>query len=130
MPKLVLIVDDDAQLRASIREMLESYGYATQEAGDAGEAARVSAKTRPDLILTDIYMPAGDGFELLTAARDAADPIPIVAMSGGAHAGPVDYLELARKLGAVGIIDKPFRPSNLLELIDRAIAGRGAPARR
>jgi len=130
MGKLVLIVDDDTEVRDAIRVMLETYGYSVREAGDAHEASRAIDAERPDLILTDIYMPAGDGFELMTAVREGRSPIPIVAMSGNNQAGMVDYLDLARKLGAVGIIDKPFRVSNLLEMIDRAIAGRGTPARR
>jgi CheY-like chemotaxis protein len=130
MGKCVLIVDDDPEVRDAIRAMLETYGYTVREAGDAHEAGRAIEAERPDLILTDIYMPAGDGFELMTAVREDRSRIPIVAMSGRNQDAAVDYLDLARKMGAVGIIDKPFRASNLLEMIDRAIAGRGAPARR
>jgi CheY-like chemotaxis protein len=130
MGKIVLVVDDEPDLRESIRLVLESYGYSVREANHARDAERMIRSEPPDVILTDIYMPFGDGFELLTALRESGTEIPIVAMSGIGQAGPVDVLEMARKLGAVGIIDKPFRVSNLLEMIDRAVAGRGAPARR
>jgi CheY-like chemotaxis protein len=129
MGKTILVVDDDPALRRSIRTFLEGYGYAIREADGAREGQAAIREACPDLILTDIYMPDGDGFELIREIRNGDRPVPIVAMSGGAHPG-YDQLEVAEKLGAVGIIDKPFRQSNLLEMVERALAGRGVPARR
>jgi CheY-like chemotaxis protein len=128
--RTVLVVDDDPDLRMSVRRMLETYDYAVVEAGDAIEAIRALTASKPDLILTDIYMPGADGLELITALRSWPEPIPVVAMSGGTRIADMDPLDVAQKLGAVAIIDKPFRVSNLLEMIDRAIAGRGAPPRQ
>jgi CheY-like chemotaxis protein len=129
LERVVLLVDDDEAIRASIRAMLEAYDYSVVEAGDSEAALRELAAARPDVILTDIYMPGADGLELINALRSWPEPIPIVAMSGGAKVHGMDALEIARKLGAVAIIDKPFRVSNLLEMIDRVTAGRDAPAR-
>jgi two-component system, NtrC family, nitrogen regulation response regulator NtrX len=125
----ILVVDDEPELRASVRAMLESYDYQVVEAGDSNGAVAALVESRPDLILTDIYMPGADGIELMTALLNWPEPIPVIAMSGG-QIGTPDPLEMAKKLGAVGIIDKPFRISNLLEMIDRVLAGRGTPPRR
>ena len=125
----VLVVDDEPEIRSSVRAMLETYGYEVVEAGDSDAAVTALGTTRPDVILTDIYMPGADGIELINALRTWPERIPVIAMSGGRIGGP-DALAAAEKLGAVGIIDKPFRVSNLLEMVDRVIGGRSAPPRR
>lgn len=80
---LVLVVDDDATLRDSLRAILESAGYLVSVAGSAGEALSEVRSQRPDVILADIYMPLGDGYELISALRCVGDNIPVIAMSGG-----------------------------------------------
>jgi CheY-like chemotaxis protein len=113
----VLIVDDEAEVRHSIRAMLEAYGYAAYEAGNAHEALAIIEGNQPSLVLN--------------ALRFGESNAPIIAMSGGGSGvGGTDVLAVAEKLGAVAIIDKPFRVSNLIEMIDRVLAGRGAPPRR
>ena len=127
---LVLVVDDDAALRVSIRALLESLGYVVSTVCNAYEAIVEIGAQRPDAILTDIYMPEGDGYELITTIRDFGEDIPVIAMSGGPylvgtdHVGINDYLGMAERLGAVATIAKPFRPSELVATIDRAIGGR------
>jgi CheY-like chemotaxis protein len=125
----ILVVDDEPELRSSVRAMLETYGYEVVEAADSDAAVAALGAVRPDVILTDIYMPGADGIELINALRTWPEKIPVIAMSGG-RIGGSDALAAAEKLGAVGIIDKPFRVSNLLEMVDRVIAGRSAPPRR
>jgi CheY-like chemotaxis protein len=121
----VLVVDDDAELRISIRALLESLGYVVSTVCNSCEAIAEIDAQRPDAILTDIYMPEGDGYELITMVREFGDDIPIVAMSGGPyHIGNNDYLAMAERLGAVASIAKPFRPAELVETIDRAIGRR------
>jgi CheY-like chemotaxis protein len=79
---------------------------------------------RPDVVLTDIFMVGGDGFELINAMRNFGHDIPIVAMSGGAFQfDALNQLEVARRLGATATIAKPFRAAHLVETIDRAAAG-------
>jgi len=121
---LILVVDDDLALRDSIRALLESLGYLVSTVGNACEAIGEIGAQRPDAILTDIYMPEGDGYELISTIRDFGDDIPIVAMSGGSYNCGTDYLGMAKRLGAVASIEKPFRPAQLVETIDRAIGGR------
>lgn len=125
--QLVLVVDDDAGLCDSIRALLETMGYAVRTAGNSHEALVEIDANRPDAILTDIYMPEGDGYELISKLRGSNENIPIVAMSGGPFQCHIhDYLGMAKRLGAVSAIGKPFRASELIEAIDRAIGGRAA----
>ena len=129
-PFSVLIVDDDAGLCETLRRMVASIGYEVACAEDARSAIAVIAKHTPDIIITDIYMPAGDGFELLNWLRNSAINIPVIAMSGSTSgSGEYDQLSVAEHLGAAAVLDKPFRQSKLVETIDRVLANRGAPPR-
>ncbi|WP_395021936.1 response regulator [Dongia sp.] len=129
-PWSVLIVDDDPSLRETLRRMIESVGYDVQCAPDARAAIDCVAGHEPDIIITDIYMPAGDGFELLNWLRNNGIRTPVIAMSGSnSGSGEYDQLAVAEHLGAAAVIDKPFRQSKLVETIDRVLANRGAPPR-
>jgi len=129
-PFSVLIVDDDASLRETLCRMVASVGYAVDGAEDSHAAIACCAKRAPDIIITDIYMPAGDGFELLNWLRNHGMSIPVIAMSGSnSGTGEYDQLSVAAHLGAAAVLDKPFRQSKLVETIDRVLANRGAPPR-
>jgi CheY-like chemotaxis protein len=129
-PFSVLIVDDDPGLRETISRMVASVGYDVASVEDAHAAIESVAKRAPDIIITDIYMPAGDGFELLNWLRNQGMAIPVIAMSGSSSgSGEYDQLSVAQNLGAAAVIDKPFRQSKLVETIDRVLANRSAPPR-
>jgi DNA-binding NtrC family response regulator len=89
-------------------------------------AAAIAAVTaqRPDLVLTDIYMPDADGFELINSLRRHNVTVPVVAMSGGGRVGSYDNLSIATHLGAAAVIDKPFSNASLIDTIERVIAGQ------
>jgi two-component system, OmpR family, response regulator MprA len=130
LPCSVLIVDDDDALRDTLQRMVQSVGYDVTVATDAHAAIAAISARSPDIILTDIYMPAADGFELLNWLRNNAAGIPVIAMSGSSSSyGHYDQLSVAEHLGASAVIDKPFRQAKLVETIDRVLANRGAPAR-
>jgi CheY-like chemotaxis protein len=129
-PPSVLIVDDDAGLRETLRHMVASVGYDVACVEGAPAAIATVGKHAPDIIITDIYMPAGDGFELLNWLRNEGMAIPVIAMSGSSSGtGEYDQLSVAQHLGAAAVLDKPFRQSKLVETIDRVLANRGAPPR-
>jgi CheY-like chemotaxis protein len=126
----ILIVDDDDDLRNMLHRMLSSLEYRVESVSDAGAAIASISAQPPDIILTDIYMPAGDGFELLNWLRANDKAIPVVAMSGsGSVPNRYDQLTIAERLGAAAVIDKPFRQSLLVETLDRVLANRGTPPR-
>jgi len=119
----ILVVDDEPELRESLKAMLESCGHTVAAAGNTLEALVAIEAGRPDVVLTDIFLGDDDGYALLNALHAHEENIPVIAMSGGGS-GPdgVDALTLAEDLGAAAVISKPFRLKNLLEVIDRAIA--------
>ena len=114
----VLIVDDDADVRESIAEVLEDVGYRTMEAGNGEEALRTlrAAPRMPCVILLDIMMPVMDGRQF--RAEQRLDPrlsaIPVVVVT--AHAGPGDTTE---DIDAAEHLRKPIRVEVLLSTIQK-----------
>jgi len=119
---IVLAVDDDTAMLTLLRDLLEDLGYEVKMADNGVAALKLFDEIDPDIVLTDIYMASGDGHELISAIRGKRRLIPILAMSGGIHSETA--LEFARKLGADGIIPKPFRRADIVALIDRNLLRR------
>ena len=119
---IVLAVDDDPAMMTLLRDLLDDLGYEVVTADNGIAALKLFNEVDPDIVLTDIYMASGDGHELISAIRTKRRLMPILAMSGGMYAEAV--LEFARKLGADGVIQKPFRRSELVEIIDRHLLSR------
>jgi len=120
----VLVVDDDPDLLQSLRVLLETYDYTVVIAGNAAAALEAATAQRPDVVLTDIYMPDADGFELINALRQENRTVPVIAMSGGGRVGNYDNLSIATHLGAAAVIDKPFSNASLIDTIERVIASQ------
>jgi len=123
----ILVVDDEDHARDSICALLEAHGYATVTAADGYAALREVERQRPDLVLTDLFMPELDGIELIGRLRDIAPQIPIIAMANRCKPFAVDYAEIATKLGAFTGLTKPLDSLHLLEVLDGALAGSAAP---
>jgi len=122
----VLVVDDDPDLLQSLRVLLETYEYQVTIAANAAAAIAAVSELRPDVVLTDIYMPDADGFELINALRRHDLTVPVIAMSGGGRQGGYDNLSIATHLGAAAVIDKPFSNASLIDTIERVVAGQRA----
>jgi DNA-binding NtrC family response regulator len=115
----VLVVDDEADIRALIQEILTDEGYKVTVAADAGQARSAQAETRFDLILLDIWMPDTDGITLLREWSDGGDlNCPVVIMSG--H-GTVDTAVEATRLGAFDFVEKPLSLAKLLRTVEAAL---------
>jgi excisionase family DNA binding protein len=111
---VVLIVDDDEQLRQYVRLALETEGYSVREAGSAEEGLRVLEETTPNLVLLDVMMPQVDGWEMLRRVNEAhgTGTIPVVMFSG--KVGEQEAGDAASR-GAQGFIGKPFDPQELID---------------
>ena len=117
----VLVVEDKESLRAMLRKTLEVRGYSVDEAGDAYEARRRLQAARYLVVLTDLRLPAGSGFDVLAAARDTDAEMPVVVMTAF---GTVDEAVRAMKEGAADFLTKPVDTDHLMVLLDRAIDRR------
>ncbi len=117
----VLVVEDKESLRSMLRKTLELRGYTVDEAGDAYEARRRLAVTRYLVVLTDLRLPAGSGFDVLNAAQESDPEMPVVVMTAF---GTVDEAVRAMKDGAADFLTKPVDTDHLMVLLDRAIDRR------
>jgi two-component system nitrogen regulation response regulator NtrX len=119
----ILVVDDEADIRGLLKEILAEEGYEVEVAADATQARTARATHVPDLVLLDIWMPDTDGITLLRewSVTDGYD-CPVVMMSG--H-GTVETAVEATRLGAFDFVEKPLSLTKLLRTVQRALdAGR------
>jgi DNA-binding response OmpR family regulator len=123
----ILVMDDDERLRPVLRTALEGAGYEVLEAADGEAGLRLYREHGADVAVVDIFMPLRDGLEVILTLRAEAPQVKIVAMSGGALAGPTDLLGAAAALGAARTLRKPFGPSRLLAVIRELLGDPGPP---
>ena len=120
MTTRILVVEDQEDLRAILRDLLSASGYEVIEAVDGGEGVAKAQSIRPDLILMDIQMPVLDGY---TATREIKSKpelasTPIIAVSSFAMKGDE---EKARAAGCDEYVTKPYSPMQLLRIIRRLL---------
>jgi DNA-binding NtrC family response regulator len=111
----ILVVDDEADIRELVQEILSEEGYVVEGAANAAEARASCARQAPDLVLLDIWMPDTDGISLLREWQTTqALTAPVVMMSG--H-GTVETAVEATRLGAVDYVEKPLSLAKLLRTV-------------
>ncbi|MBI5855246.1 MAG: response regulator [Nitrospirae bacterium] len=113
----ILIVEDDAQVRAMLRKMLEVAGFRVREATNGKDAMKSWKALRPDLVITDVLMPEMDGFEVITTLRKLDPQSKIIAITGGGAAKLTNLLPAAKHLGASRTLEKPFERDELLKQV-------------
>jgi DNA-binding NtrC family response regulator len=117
----VLLVEDKDSLRTMLRLALEAQGHVVVEARDQPEAVAALLATRPAVVLSDLRLPAGDGFGVLRAAKELDPELPVIVMT--AFGGVPDAVH-AMKEGALDFLQKPVDPDHLLLMVERALAQR------
>jgi CheY-like chemotaxis protein len=118
----VLIIDDDETIRSVFSRFLTGKGFEVVVAADGRQGLRMLEGKTFDLVITDIMMPETDGLEVVMAIRGKEPSIPVIAISGGMHAMPMDFLPMAKKFGAKEVLYKPVELDDLLSAVERAIA--------
>jgi DNA-binding NtrC family response regulator len=117
----ILVIDDDAHIRALLRTALEHTGYEVVEAPN-GAIGMQHYRTQPtDLVITDLCMPEMNGLDIIIDLRRDFPEARIMAMSGGAG-GAHDLLPVAESLGAVQTIQKPFDVWAFIETVQGVLA--------
>lgn len=118
----ILVADDDEGIRKLLSEWLVRAGHSVACAASGKEASRLLRHQQFDLVITDVVMPDGDGFELIAEFRKAQPTTRILAISGGGkYLHGADCLKMARGLGAHSVVIKPFNWEQLQAGIGLAI---------
>src|SRR5438270_7460373 len=122
MPKpRILVIDDEAPIRDSLKMTLEYEGYEFMGAATGQEGLATAERDAPDLVLLDVKMPGMDGLEVLDRLRAANDTLPVVVVSG--H-GTISTAVEATKKGAFDFIEKPFASDRVLVSLRNALDQR------
>lgn len=125
----VYLIDDDSRLRSALREVLQRAGHDVRVAENGLATRRMLQEWPADLVICDMLMPGAEGFEVLRAVRSVAAHAKFIMISG-ASGDLSDFLGRAPMLGADAILQKPFAPQELLELIGAVCAGDDCSAAR
>jgi len=120
-PKTILVVENEVSNRILIERVLSTRGFRCLPASNGKEALAILDHEQVDLILTDLSMPVLDGYRTtqLIRARPGLANVPIVAVTAFALN---DEGEAARQIGCTEYLTKPFKPRQLLEVVDRLLA--------
>lgn len=124
----VLIVEDEPELLAIMAGAFRKGGIEVFTAGNGELGLELYRAVRPDLVITDIVMPAKEGVSLIIDIKKSPFQAPIIAISGGGARASRDYLRWAKELGAALVLQKPFRMSILL-MMARFLVEKASDAR-
>lgn len=119
----ILVIDDEEGVRQVVAKVLEREGHDVVEASDGKVALSLMHNNLPDVVVCDLFMPEMDGVEVLRKLRRDYPQMSVVAISGGGYQGQVQLLDVAKKLGAVAVLKKPFELSELVAAVNRALGG-------
>jgi two-component system response regulator HydG len=120
-PVRVLVVDDESSARSALSELLREEGYEVQSAADGYKALGRVDNWEPDVVITDVKMPALGGIELMTKLRERLPEVAVVVMTAyGSVEGAVE----AMHLGADDYLSKPVHLPQLLVVLRRVLAHR------
>jgi UDP-3-O-acyl N-acetylglucosamine deacetylase len=120
MSDTILVVDDEEQIRSTLRGVLADEGFEVLEAQNGRRALELLQHVAPRLAIVDIWMPEVDGIELVRRMRAEAPEVPIIVISG--H-GTIETAVRVIRLGAFDFLEKPFPLDTLLHVVGRALGG-------
>jgi len=123
----VLIVDDDAEFRAALLQVMQRLGHEAEAVAD-GQAAMAAHRSSPaDVVFMDMFMPEHDGLESIRQFRRAFPAAAIIGMSGGGVIDRGTVLDIARQLGAARTLEKPFGREEARAALAAVLGERGTP---
>ena len=118
--KKILVVDDERDVVKAVTIRLQTAGYEVVSAYDGAQGVFAVHKEKPDLVILDIRMPAGDGFSIAQELKESAQTshIPILFLTGSPE---ISAEQKAEKVGGRFYIKKPYDPEELLDAVRRAL---------
>jgi DNA-binding response OmpR family regulator len=129
----ILVIDDDALVRETIKAMLVAGGHDVSTAVDGDDGCAQFSRSRFDLVICDMFMPGKDGIETVKELRESAPAVPIIGTTGGgsyravSNLDPDGLLRMSRTLGATQTIPKPFKIGDLLAAVQACLSIANAP---
>ncbi|TAK86962.1 MAG: response regulator [Betaproteobacteria bacterium] len=114
---MIILVDDNADQRLVLRLALEQGGYSVREAANGRDAIALQRVRPAAVLITDIFMPEADGFELIDNLTREFPATRIVVVSGGGTRVTRDYLASAKLMGVEATLEKPFPAEALLKML-------------
>jgi DNA-binding response OmpR family regulator len=123
----ILVVDDDPNILRALSLRLKMWGFEVMTAFNGVEALLLAELKRPSLIITDIWMPAGNGFSLAYRLKQNLTGIPIIFLSASKQSNLKD---MAKDFEAVAYLEKPYEPDTLLKAVSSVLQSRAADAAR
>ena len=117
----ILLVEDDDQIRTMLRVLLTSSGHDLSEAPNGKGVCNMHEQQRFDLVITDLVMPDIDGLEVIMELRSKDQNVRIMAISGAEDGRADSYLRIARKLGALHTLSKPFSNEEFMDTVRQAL---------
>lgn len=120
----ILVVDDEADMRLALTNVLTRNGHQVAEAPEGEAALAQLSRERPDLMLLDMRLPGMDGIQILKRVKEIHPDLPVVMVTGY---GSVDSAIEVMRLGASHYLAKPFSNKELLESVERILQGRKMP---
>ena len=118
----ILIVDDEPDIRAVLREILESAGYAIETADDGEAGLNAGLDQAIGLVILDIWLPKIEGIAVLKELHEKRPGLPVIIVSGGSRTVPMEHsAALAEAYGAASVLLKPFRSAEVLDSVAQAL---------
>jgi len=117
----ILVIDDMEGIRQAIMNTLENEGHVVSEASNGAEGQIAIEQNDYDLIITDMFMPEKDGFDIMTFARARDKTVPIIVISGGGAALTADWALTGAEAFASATIQKPFKSEVLIRTVNEQL---------
>jgi CheY-like chemotaxis protein len=115
----ILLVEDNPAMLETLSFAMRAKGHSVVSASNGAEGIERFAAASFDVVVTDIIMPDLDGIGMIDEMRRMAPKVKIIAISGGGTAVEYDFLDAARKHGAMATLEKPFPISEFHSLLER-----------
>lgn len=118
----ILLIDDDREVRLSIRTVLESVGHEVIDCASAAEGMSAAKNNAFDAAIVDLILPDVDGLEVISEMRKNLPNLKVIAISGGGEMLKKSYLPVAEAFGAIASLEKPFEAQTLIDAVNNAVA--------
>lgn len=117
----ILLVDDDPLVLEALSVALEDNGYYVKTGTNGHIGTQLIERESFDLLITDIIMPEKEGLETLSEVKRTKPAMKVIVISGGGRISIMNYLDIAKKLGADGVLAKPFSSQELMYEVEKVL---------